>query len=126
MQLTKNFSYQELCCPCCERLEIDEQFLTALQEIRDAVGRPFKINSGYRCESHNMLIGGARTSKHLLGCAVDISTGNWAASDLHYLIFEITSYHSDDHELNTGLGIYPYHIHFDLRIDDESAWIRLK
>lgn len=125
MMLTKNFSYDELKCPCCDRLEMDQDFLTALQEIRDTVGRPFDINSAYRCESHNLLVGGAQTSKHRLGMAVDISTIRWSPDDLHYLLFEMTSYHSDSHDYNTGVGIYKNHIHFDLRVDQESLWVNL-
>lgn len=125
MQITRNFDFEELACPCCDRMEMEQRFLDALQEIRDAVGRPFTINSGYRCEAHNLNIGGALSSRHLMGMAVDISTRGWAPDDLHYLLFEMSSYQSDSHELNTGIGIYKHHIHFDLREDRESLWVRL-
>ena len=35
---------------------------------------PIIINSGYRSPAVNMLAGGAKTSNHLTGCAVDIRT----------------------------------------------------
>lgn len=125
MQISKHFTSQELMCPCCETLHVDSQFLKALEEVREAVGRPFIINSAYRCEHHNLGIGGRLSSRHLLGMAVDISTRGWASDDLHYLLFELTSYHTDDHSLNTGIGIYRSWIHFDLRPDQESLWIDL-
>lgn len=50
------------------------QFLaeTLLQPLRDAVGQPITITSGYRCRMTNILCGGAQNSLHLLGLAADI------------------------------------------------------
>lgn len=50
------------------------QFLTdtLLQPLRDAVGQPITITSGYRCRRTNILCGGAQNSLHLLGLAADI------------------------------------------------------
>ena len=33
---------------------------------------PIRINSGFRCVRHNEEVGGAKSSRHLLGCAADI------------------------------------------------------
>lgn len=123
MQITANFSYYELECPCCEQLEIDYRFIQALQEIRDAIGRPIKITSGFRCHKHNMEVGGAITSNHLKGRAVDISTRGWSSEDLHYLVYELTSKQHPDFQ--TGVGIYKNHIHFDFRESDDSLWVNL-
>lgn len=43
-----------------------------LQSIRDELGQPIFITSGYRCSALNSLVGGARNSLHLHGLAVDI------------------------------------------------------
>jgi hypothetical protein len=45
-----------------------------LQPIRDYVGKPVRITSGYRCQTLNNLptINGSKTSDHLKGCAADI------------------------------------------------------
>ena len=45
-----------------------------LQPIRNYIGKPINITSGYRCETLNNLptIKGAKTSDHLTGCAADI------------------------------------------------------
>jgi len=123
--LTKNFSYDELSCPCCSSLNVDADFLDSLQEIRDQMDRPMFINSGFRCPKHNLEIGGRLSSRHLLGTAVDISTKGWDPCDLHYLVFLLTSHHSEKHDYNTGVGIYKNHIHFDLRVDDDSLWVDL-
>lgn len=43
-----------------------------IQPIRDALGKPIIINSGYRCPKLNKAVGGASTSAHLTGEAADI------------------------------------------------------
>ena len=45
----------------------------ALQPIRDAIGRPLSVSSGYRCGEVNTLIGGVDTSTHCAGEAADTS-----------------------------------------------------
>lgn len=44
-----------------------------LDKIRDKYGAPMHINCGYRCQALNRAVGGANTSDHLLGRAVDIA-----------------------------------------------------
>lgn len=43
-----------------------------LDPLRKAWGRPIIINSGYRCEKLNKLVGGATNSDHKYGKAVDM------------------------------------------------------
>lgn len=43
-----------------------------LQPLRDALGHPIHVNSGYRCLRVNKDIGGAPKSQHLTGHAADI------------------------------------------------------
>ena len=49
-----------------------------LAPIREAWGEPIVVSSGYRCPELNTLVGGAKNSHHLLGCAADIIAGNKA------------------------------------------------
>ena len=84
--ITKNFSYHEF-----EESEVAEYHnirnvintfearesvkalvQTVLQPLRDAIGLPIQINSGYRCEELNRLVGGVPTSQHVRGEAADI------------------------------------------------------
>lgn len=44
-----------------------------LDPIRERMGYPIIVNSGYRCEQLNMLVGGSRHSQHLVGEAADIT-----------------------------------------------------
>ena len=49
-----------------------------LDPIREAWGEPIVVSSGYRCKELNELVGGAKHSHHLIGCAADIIAGNRA------------------------------------------------
>lgn len=43
-----------------------------LDPLREAYGKPIKVNSGYRCPELNKAVGGSKTSDHMIGCAADI------------------------------------------------------
>jgi len=43
-----------------------------LQPLRDAMGEPIKIGSGYRNSALNKAVGGVSNSQHMLGQAVDL------------------------------------------------------
>lgn len=68
------FKLDEFSCPCCNRNKISYDLVTKLDRSRDLSGVPFRINSGYRCESYNASprIRGKKRSAHLKGLAVDI------------------------------------------------------
>ena len=44
-----------------------------LQPLRDAWGKPLKINSGYRCPALNRAVGGVESSQHVRGEASDVA-----------------------------------------------------
>ncbi len=46
--------------------------LEMLQRIRDAIGKPVTITSGYRCPELNRMVGGVSTSDHTLAKSGDI------------------------------------------------------
>ena len=45
-----------------------------LDPLREAYGAPIIVTSGYRCEKLNKAVGGAASSQHVKGEAVDIRT----------------------------------------------------
>lgn len=47
-----------------------------LDPIREKWNKPIKVNSGFRSESVNSAVNGARNSQHKTGEAADITTGN--------------------------------------------------
>lgn len=47
-----------------------------LDPLREAYGKPIRVNSGYRSAALNKAIGGAATSQHMSGQAADITAGS--------------------------------------------------
>ena len=94
MRLTRNFTYEELCrSDVAERRGINNRPRTkeeekrvienlkalcmeVLQPLRDFLGKPVVISSGYRCAELNKAVGGVRNSQHMKGEAADIHVEN--------------------------------------------------
>lgn len=78
-QLTKNFHEREFRCPCCGMVAVDPELVEKLQQMRDILGEPITINSGYRCYRHNRSpeVNGAINSQHLYGKAADCTCFDW-------------------------------------------------
>lgn len=53
----------------------------ALDSVEKALGPDVGVNSGYRSPTKNAAVGGARSSQHLQGNAVDINTVGWSDED---------------------------------------------
>ena len=70
----KYFTREEFHCQCgkCTTNEIKDELIAKLDKARDIAGVPFRINSGYRCPSHNASVGGSPNSLHKHGRAADI------------------------------------------------------
>ena len=47
MYITENFTTNEMACSCCNKSEMNEEFMRILQSVRDEMQRPLKITSGY-------------------------------------------------------------------------------
>ena len=85
MNLSKNFSLNEVCrsntarvkglpnVPNAEQVKNLQQLCeNVLQPLRDYLGEPVVINSGFRSQAVNMAVGGAKNSQHTKGEAADI------------------------------------------------------
>lgn len=70
---TKNFKVSEFACKHCGENKIDQRVLDMAQVLRDELGVPVRVNSGYRCEKHNAKVGGVKGSYHTKGQAADLS-----------------------------------------------------
>ena len=86
MILTKNLSLEEMYrSETARRCGIDNKpkteevvenlralCLEVLQPLRDHLGKPVVVSSGYRCKDLNRKVGGVENSQHLKGEAADI------------------------------------------------------
>ena len=77
-----------------------------LDPLREAYGRPIRVNSGYRCPKLNNLVGGTTNSQHMRGEAADIQPVAGNESDLDELARILISNGKFDQ-----LIIYPTFIH---------------
>lgn len=59
-----------------------ELIFYVLQPLRDKLGKPIIITSGYRCPRLNQAVGGVKNSQHLEGKAVDIVVNGMSPNDL--------------------------------------------
>ena len=85
---------------------------TNLQKIRDRVGKPIVIVSGYRSKERNTAVGGAVRSQHLVAKAADITIPGMSNADLYTLICDMIK----EGALTKGAVIlYGGWVHYDIR-----------
>ena len=90
------FSVDELKCKGTDECEMDEGFMEKLEALRHEFNEPMIVSSGYRHESYNQVIGGAKNSPHLYGKAVDIVISGKSA----YRLMKLAIQHGF-----TGIGV---------------------
>ena len=96
MRLSRNFTLAEMVATSHPRLQdtprlavvqnLQRLCVLVLQPLRDTLGAPVYINSGYRSERLNARVGGVLNSRHLQGKAADIHCDNL---DYAKVIFDI-------------------------------------
>jgi len=115
IKLSDNFSSKEFKCNCsnssCKEQKISVLLIEKLQKVRKKLGQSIKITSGYRCEQHNIDIGGAKQSQHINGNAADIKCNDMDKLDT--LCNEEFMSIGDDK---------PVFLHVDTRSDKKRRW----
>jgi len=107
IKISKNFSLHEFECKDGSHLvKVDEELIDKLQQLRDLIGKPIPIHSGYRTPEYNKKVGGATKSQHLLGKAADISVNGISSEKLAELAEKVGF---------NGIGIYKTFVHCDVR-----------
>lgn len=91
-----------------------------LQKIRDVIGVPIIVHSGWRSKHYNESVGGASQSYHMLAMAADFSAPQYAGGDERQLHALIDRMIRDKRLHNGGLGLYPRAgaagwVHYDVR-----------
>jgi len=115
--VTNNFKIHEFKCKCgCEMpsdvLENIKELADNLQVVRDMLGEPIKINSAYRCESHNKRIGGTKFSQHIKGKAADIVVSNIRPEKV---VIALDKMQDAGFIKKGGIGAYQTFTHVDIR-----------
>lgn len=84
-----------------------------LQVLRETVGRPVKITSGWREKSHNAKIkGAAKNSQHIYGRAADIKVSGFTPKQIANIIEKLIK---AGKMKQGGLGVYSSWVHYDTR-----------
>lgn len=117
--LTTNFSLEEFRCHDEHHSPVPEPFLenvqllaTNLQVLRDYIGVPIHINSGYRTPAYNASVGGKKGSYHLKAMAADIRTDKHSPEQLAAIIETLIK---ERKMKQGGIGIYKTFVHYDVR-----------
>lgn len=123
MQITAYFDTKEFDCKdgtpvpegyykyleiLCQNLEI----------LRKTIERPIIVISGYRTESHNQKVGGAKNSLHLTAKAADIKVEGLTSHQLATIIEMLIE---EKKMKEGGLGVYKSWVHYDVR-DKKARW----
>ncbi len=125
MRLSNNFYLSEFACndkvntPVPEKLYPNVKELAKnLQVIRDAIGVPIHINSGYRTVTYNKSVGGGLKSQHLQAKAADLVAVGKTPKQLHALILKLIK---EGKIKDGGVGLYDTFVHYDVR-DVSARW----
>lgn len=114
--LSLNFNRKEFQCQCgkCIFDTVDYELIQVLEDIRYHFNKPVIINSGSRCEYHNIDVGGSKNSMHLQGKAADVVVKNIHEDDVY-------QYLNNKYFNKYGIGRYNGRTHIDVR-QKKSRW----
>ena len=115
--LTENFSLREFRCKDGtdvppELVENVKLLAKNLQVIRQRIGKPLRIVSGYRSPAYNKKCGGTKKSQHMQAKAADLRVSGMSSDELHAIIIELID---DAKIMQGGVGKYPSFVHYDVR-----------
>ena len=94
-----------------------------LDPLRAMIARPIIITSGYRSQRVNELVGGSKTSQHLLGKAADIHVQGYTPQQMDMVYRTIQMYYDFDQ-----LIFYPskniIHVSWDGNKNRQESWVK--
>lgn len=116
MTLSTHFDSAEFTCKCgCGRAAVSPRLVAALEAVRTKLGnRPIRINSGVRCEAHNLVVGGSPNSQHLAGNAADVQIAGLTGDDVYLVARDVPALH--------GFGVAGLWVHLDVRRSPVARW----
>lgn len=94
-----------------------------LDPLRAMIARPIIITSGYRCQRVNELVGGSKTSQHLLGKAADFHVQGYTPQQMEMVYHTIQMYYDFDQ-----LILYPskniIHVSWNGDKNRRESWVK--
>lgn len=117
MKLTKNFSLWEF--KCRDGTDVPEEYMDNVRELaenlqvlRDKIGKPITVISGYRSPEYNKKINGARRSQHMIAKAGDLIVKGMTPDEIKTEIVQLIK---AGKMKKGGVGLYTYFTHYDVR-----------
>lgn len=105
----KYFKVKEFACKDGSQVVfIDDYLVSILDMLRNQIGKPVHINSGYRTPTRNKAVGGAKYSYHMRGMAADIRVNGINAKEIANKLNAIVP---DE----CGIIVYSTWVHIDTR-----------
>lgn len=110
-KIGQHFKVREFACKDGSQVVyVDDHLVSILDILRNKIGKPVHINSGYRTPEWNKKCGGAKYSYHMCGMAADIRVNGMSAKELANKLNEIVP---DE----CGIIVYNTWVHFDVRTE---------
>lgn len=119
--LSRNFSVKEFARNGQPVARIDPKLVSVLQLIRDALGKPLNITSGYRSFLYNKRLYEKRNkeptkSKHIAGSAVDFNVAGMNGLELAKKVVDVLG------KASYGIGLGKHFIHLDVLRNKFETW----
>lgn len=103
------FKVKEFACKDkSQAIFIDSYLVMILDILREKIGRPVIINSGYRTPERNKTVGGTKYSYHIRGMAADIRVNGMTPKEVANELNKILPNEG-------GIIVYNNWVHFDSR-----------
>lgn len=108
-KIGQHFKVKEFACKDGSQVVfIDDHLVSILDILRNQVGKPVIITSGYRTPEWNKKCNGAKYSYHMRGMAADIRVNGISAKELADKLNKIVPN-------ECGIIVYNSWVHFDVR-----------
>nr|DAW36836.1 MAG TPA: peptidase [Microviridae sp.] len=108
-KIGQHFKVKEFACKDgSQAVFIDSHLVSILDILRNQIGKPVIINSGYRTPTRNKAVGGAKYSYHIRGMAADIRVNGMSPKELANKLNKIVPN-------ECGIIVYKSWVHFDTR-----------
>lgn len=108
-KIGQHFKVREFACRDGSQVVfVDDYLVSILDILRNQVGKPVHINSGYRTPARNKAVGGTKYSYHMRGMAADIRIEGMTAKEIANKLNKIIP-------LGCGIIVYSGWVHIDTR-----------